>query len=92
MVRSGSEIDDMQDYEIAESLFAPSDQKYPHSYLNRHGGYWRFPELLDFCYLVNPYFPTLELIDEMERSFESLIRSYPSTAIVQSQLVAKLLT
>ena len=54
------EIDDMQDYQIAETMFAPDDERYDR-YLSRHGGYWRFPHLLDFCYLVNPWFPTMAM-------------------------------
>ena len=33
----------------------------------RYGGYWRFPKLLDYCYLVNPYFPSRALADEPRR-------------------------
>ena len=83
------EIDDLQDYHIAQTLFAPPELKYI-SYLNRHGGYWRFPELRDFCYLVNPYFPPADMLDEMKRSFEPLMRGYPSSAVVQSHLAAKM--
>ncbi len=35
----------------------------------RYGGYWRYPQLLDFCYLVNPYFPPQRLIDEIQANF-----------------------
>ena len=45
------EIDDIQDLDIAETLFAPEDKQLP-LYHRRYGGYWRFPNLLDFCYLV----------------------------------------
>lgn len=83
------EIDDLQDYQIAQTLFAPPKKQYS-SYLNWHGGYWRFPELRDFCYLVNPYFPPLDMLDEMRRSFEPLLRGYPSSATVQSHLAAKM--
>ena len=83
------EIDDLQDFEIAQTIFAPSEREYD-GYLNRHGGYWRFPDILDFCYLVNPYFPPDEMADEMRRSFNSLMRAYPSSATVQSHLAAKL--
>ena len=50
------EVDDIQDLDIAETLFAESGDKLSR-YQQRYGGYWRFPHLLDFCYLVNPFFP-----------------------------------
>ncbi len=83
------EIDDLQDYEIAETLFAPEEKRYDY-YLRRHGGYWRFPDLLDFCYLVNPYFPTRPLREELGRSFDTLLSEYPSSLAVQSHLAAKM--
>lgn len=46
------EIDDIQDLDIAESMFAPDDQKTA-LIQKRFGGYWRYPKMLDFCYLVN---------------------------------------
>jgi len=54
----------------------------------RFGGYWRFPELLDFCYLVNPYFPKETMIDEFKNNFEFLLRDYPSGLNVQNSLAA----
>ena len=83
------EIDDMQDYQIAETLFSPEESRYE-SYLARHGGYWRFPGLRDFCYLVNPYFPPVPMIDEIQRSFGTLLSEYPSSLVVQNNLAAKL--
>ena len=50
------EIDDVQDLNIAESIFAPYDKKLE-KFMARYGGYWRYPSLIDFCYLVNPYYP-----------------------------------
>ena len=47
------EIDDIQDLDIATSIFASDDEKLP-LMMKRYGGYWRYPKLLDFCYLVNP--------------------------------------
>ena len=32
------------------------DEKLLKQYYSRYGGYWRFPDMLDYCYLVNPYF------------------------------------
>ena len=44
------EIDDAQDLDIAETLFAPDDER-PRRLASRFGGYWRFPHLIDFAYL-----------------------------------------
>lgn len=82
------EIDDVQDLRIAEALFAMPEEKLAkiqHSY----GGYWRYPKLLDFCYLVNPYFPKKRMIDEMKANFETLLREYPSGMGVNSLLAGK---
>ena len=83
------EIDDMQDYQIAETMFAPDDERYDR-YLSRHGGYWRFPHLLDFCYLVNPWFPTMAMRDELRRSFDTLLSDYPSARPCRDHLAAKM--
>ena len=83
------EIDDIQDYDIASSMFAETDYNQWESYTYRYGGYWRYPQMLDFCYLVNPYFPNKTMIDEMKNSFEVLLREYPSGMGVNSMLAAK---
>ena len=57
------EIDDIQDLDIASSMFAPDTDEKVASIQARYGGYWRYPHLLDFCYLVNPYFPPQRLIN-----------------------------
>ncbi len=82
------EIDDIQDLDIAESLFASSENQLS-LYQKRFGGYWRFPGLLDFCYLVNPYFPTRRMREEMKANFDILLTEYPSGMGVNSLLIAK---
>ena len=82
------EIDDIQDLDIAASMFADSDKKLK-LIQSRYGGYWRYPQVLDFCYLVNPYFPPRKLTDEIKASFEKLITQYPSGMGVNSLLAAK---
>ena len=54
-----------------------------------YGGYWRYPRLLDFCYLVNPYYPQVKMIEEMKASFEMLLTQYPSGMERNSLLAAK---
>lgn len=83
------EIDDIQDLDIATSIFAPNDDQKVELIQKRYGGYWRYPGMLDFCYLVNPYFPPQKLIDEMKASFEKLLTQYPSGMRVNSLLAAK---
>lgn len=83
------EIDDIQDLDIASSMFEESESKRFKSISSRFGGYWRYPHLLDFCYLVNPYFPPQQMIDEIKASFETLMREYPSGMRVNSLLAAK---
>lgn len=82
------EIDDKQDLNIAESLFAPENEKLS-KYETRYGGYWRYPKLLDFCYLVNPYFPPQKMIDELKMNFETLLTQYPSGLKVNNLLASK---
>ena len=83
------EIDDIQDLDIASSMFAPTSEEKIAHISGRFGGYWRYPGMLDFCYLVNPYFPPQKLMDEMKASFETLLTNYPSGMRVNSLLAAK---
>ncbi|MGF7144114.1 histidinol-phosphate/aromatic aminotransferase/cobyric acid decarboxylase-like protein [Anaerotaenia torta] len=83
------EIDDVQDLDIASSMFAPDGDEKVASIQARYGGYWRYPNLLDFCYLVNPYFPPKKLMNEIKASFETLLTQYPSGMKVNSLLAAK---
>ena len=82
------EIDDIQDLDIAETIFASEDNQLP-LYQKRYGGYWRFPNLLDFCYLVNPFFPPQKLKDEIRANFNVLLSEYPSGMRINSLLIAK---
>ncbi|WP_414931750.1 aminotransferase class I/II-fold pyridoxal phosphate-dependent enzyme [Vibrio europaeus] len=83
------EIDDAQDLDNAQVIFSDREKKST-DLTKRYGGYWRFDGLVDFCYLVNPYFPTNKMLDEFKYSFDVLLREYPSGARVQSLLAAKL--
>ena len=83
------EIDDIQDLDIAESIFTPDPDERVAMLQGRYGGYWRYPKLLDFCYLVNPYFPTDRMKDEMRANFDILLTEYPSGMRVNSLLASK---
>lgn len=82
------EIDDVQDLDIAETIFLEGEEKLAR-FQKRYGGYWRYPKMLDFCYLVNPYFPNQKLIAEMQANFQTLLTQYPSGMQVNSLVAAK---
>lgn len=82
------EIDDIQDLDIAETIFAGKEDQ-TKKYFARYGGYWRFPQVLDFCYLVNPFFPTQRMIAEIQANFATLLTEYPSGLSVNSLLASK---
>lgn len=83
------EIDNPQDLEIAELLFLTGSEKLE-KYEKRYGGYWRFDKVLDYCYLVNPYFPTSNYIDRLNYFSRELITSYPSSLNIQNFLASSL--
>lgn len=82
------EIDDVQDLDIAESMFCSPEEKLK-KMEGRYGGYWRYPRILDFCYLVNPYFPNARLMSELKANFDRLVCNYPSGMRVNSLLAGK---
>lgn len=83
------EIDDIQDLDIASSMFTVEDDEKVTSIQSRYGGYWRYPRLLDFCYLVNPYYPPNRLMNEMKANFETLLTQYPSGMKINSLVAAR---
>ena len=52
--------------------------------MKRYGGFWRYPHMIDYCYLVNPYFPNQRLTEEMTCNYSSLLSQYPSGREVDS--------
>ncbi|MBO7116846.1 MAG: aminotransferase class I/II-fold pyridoxal phosphate-dependent enzyme [Prevotella sp.] len=82
------EIDDKQDLDIAEALFA-DEKDMLRKYYGRYGGFWRFPQMLDFCYLVNPYFPSRKMKDELRANFDTLLTEYPSGMKVNTLIASK---
>ena len=82
------EIDDVQDLDIAEAMFSPEEELLG-KYYRRYGGYWRFPQLKDYCYLVNPYYPSQRMKEEMRANFDVLLTEYPSGMGVNSLLAGK---
>lgn len=82
------EIDDAQDLDIASTIFAGEHERLS-MYNRRYGGYWRFRKMLDFCYLVNPFFPPKRMKDEIRANFDALLTEYPSGMGVNSLLAGK---
>lgn len=82
------EIDDEQDLDIAASIFTNKEDKLV-KFQKRFGGYWRYPNVLDYCYLVNPYFPPQKMVDELKYNFKTLLEQYPSGQGVNCLLAAK---
>ena len=84
------EIDDAHDKANAEIIFAPDAETKLKLIQKRYGGYWRFPHLKDFCYLVNPYFPSEKMLEEMKAYYKELLSQYPSGQEVQRLLAGKM--
>ena len=82
------EIDDPADLAIAETRFS---SEYRHLTLMQqtYGGYWRYPSMLDYCYLINPYFPPAGMVREITANADALLRNYPSGDRQQSLLAGK---
>ena len=83
------EIDDAQDLDIANVLFSHGAEKLK-LIEKKYGGYWRFPRYIDFCYLVNPYFPPKEMVEKMKNEFPTLLTQYPSGLKTQNMNAERL--
>lgn len=83
------EIDDAQDLDVASSLFNTTPEKKFEAVSSRFGGYWRYPKLIDFCLLVNPFYPPKKMFSEMKSNLERLVIDYPSNLKINNSLVAK---
>ena len=58
-------------------------------YYSRYGGFWVYPDMLDYCYLVNPYFNRSKILEEMEANFRTLVAEYPAGMNVNSKLASE---
>jgi histidinol-phosphate/aromatic aminotransferase/cobyric acid decarboxylase-like protein/choline kinase len=83
------EIDDTQDLDIAGVLFSPPEQRFERLQ-RRYGGFWRFPRLRDFTYLVNPFFPSASFNEELAEAAPRLASMYPSGLKIQRSLAAQM--
>ncbi|MGH9679681.1 MAG: aminotransferase class I/II-fold pyridoxal phosphate-dependent enzyme, partial [Candidatus Acidiferrales bacterium] len=48
-------------------------------------GYEKAKDIIDFCFIDNPYYPTPEMLEDMKRNFSNLIKSYPSSSPIMAQ-------
>jgi threonine-phosphate decarboxylase len=48
-------------------------------------GYDHTRDVIDFCFIANPYYPTQGMLDDLQRNFPNLIKSYPSSSPLMSQ-------
>ena len=48
-------------------------------------GYEKAKEIIDFCFIANPYYPTTEMLRDLQQSLPNLIKSYPSSNPAASQ-------
>ena len=48
-------------------------------------GYENAKDIIDFCFIANPYYPTPEMLDDLQRNLPNLIKSYPSSNPLMSQ-------
>ncbi len=77
------EIDDEQDLEIANVLFSNGKEKYD-LLTSKFGGHWRYGKVIDFLYLVNPYFPPEILVEKIKNDLPELLEKYPSGLSIQN--------
>jgi histidinol-phosphate/aromatic aminotransferase/cobyric acid decarboxylase-like protein len=48
-------------------------------------GYEKAKDIIDFCFIANPYYPTPEMLDDLKENLPNLIKSYPSSSPIMSQ-------
>lgn len=77
------EIDDAQDLDIATVMFSKGKAKYD-AVISKFGGYWRYERMLDYCYLVNPYFPPKRMFEKLNKEYSTLLTEYPSGLSIQN--------
>lgn len=65
------------------------DERLLKQYYSRYGGFWVYNGMLDYCYLVNPYFNRSKIIDEMQANFRMLVSEYPAGMGVNSKLASE---
>ena len=55
-------------------------------------GYERAVDIVDFCFIANPYYPTPEMVEALQAALPALIKSYPSSnPITTARVLAEVL-
>jgi threonine-phosphate decarboxylase len=49
-------------------------------------GYEQAKDIIDFCFIASPYYPTPAMMADMQRNLPNLIKSYPSNSAKTSQV------
>lgn len=80
---------------IIEGMSRSTPMQEPHSHLfyeTSHSpslaelvGYEHAKDIVDFCFISNPYYPTPAMLEDLQRRLPTLIKSYPSSNPVPSQ-------
>ncbi len=81
------EVDTNNDLDMANYLFMNLKEK-AKFVSGLHGGLWRYG-LLDFCYLVNVYFPNENMFAQLSRELPILTRNYPSAQNTLRKLLSR---
>ena len=50
-------------------------------------GYENAKDIIDFCFIANPYYPTPAMMEDLQRNLPNLIKSYPSSNPLTSQRI-----
>ncbi len=48
-------------------------------------GYEKAKDIIDFCFIASPYYPTAAMMEDLQRNLPNLIKSYPSNSAKTSQ-------
>lgn len=88
---SWMEVDDEDDLVRATQLSAGINDKVD-MLVNRFGGYWKYSFFDDLTLLVNPYFPSDGMMDEMISASSQALREYPSNLSAISRIASKTLS
>ena len=66
------------------------DRKKLNEVLGGFGGLWRYPDALDYFFLVNPYFPPKAMVEKIQHELPILLTQYPSGLSVQNMNAGRL--
>jgi threonine-phosphate decarboxylase len=80
MAKSGTSIDSLA--QVHRHLFYETSHS---PSLAELVGYEQAKEITDFCFIANPYYPTPEMLQDLQANLPILIKSYPSSSSEDSQ-------